>query len=174
MGSHCLLPASQPGQPPAPGPLEYPAVPADPSRLAAVCRSLARWAELAGMASENIAALTQASYEAMANAVEHACSPGGSGTFAVLAARTATGDVLVVVRNQDQQKLAPRQLRSHSRCLDVIRELAHHTTVLIDQFGAPTVCMRWAPHDDHNDSQSDRKADCRALIRTPRIAKRYR
>ena len=51
-------------------------VPAVAGRLTGLRHALAEWAERAGLAPEDREALTLASYEAMANSVEHASRPG--------------------------------------------------------------------------------------------------
>ena len=111
-----------------------------PGPLVEVRHSLQRWAAHTGLSAPEVADLVLATYEALANAVEHAY-PSGGGTVDLVAARTAEGRVLVTVKDYGRWR-SPGDPGSRGRGLPMIHALAHRAQV---QQGAHGTCvqMEW-------------------------------
>lgn len=109
--------------------------------LVEVRHTLQRWAAHTGLSALGVADLVLASYEALANAVEHAY-PSGGGPVDLLAARTADGRVLVAVRDHGRWRPPPGDLGTRGRGLPMIKALAHRAEV---QQGSHGTCvqMEW-------------------------------
>lgn len=112
-----------------------------PGPLVEVRHSLQRWAAHTGLSALDVADLVLASYEALANAVEHAYPPGG-GPVDLLAARTVDGRVLVAIRDHGRWRPPPPDPGTRGRGLPMIRALAHRAEV---QPGPQGTCvqMEW-------------------------------
>jgi serine/threonine-protein kinase RsbW len=83
-------------------------VPAVPKRLAALRRSLADWATRVGMAASTVEELVLATYEALANAVEHAYRGRVGGLVALRAhSDLAHGVVTITVTDFGQWRPVP-------------------------------------------------------------------
>lgn len=124
-------------------------VPASATQLAALRHALAQWATRVGMATEDVEALVLASYEAMANSVEHAYRdrPG------VLKVRGQVSDTHVVVTVTDYgQWRAPQPSGGlRGRGLPLIEGLTAAATITPSE-GGTTVSMTW-PLAKATDSQ---------------------
>ncbi len=81
--------------------------PADRDTVGEVRRTIQGWGAQAGLPAELIAELALASYEAMANAVEHAYSDGVSGPLSVRVSRDDQ-TLVVVVSDQGRWRPLPR------------------------------------------------------------------
>lgn len=126
-----------------PPPLTFVDVPAEAEALTPVRRALADWATLAGLPPRDVEDLVLASYEAMANVVDHAYRPGQRGRFRLDAACTADLQILVTVSDSGRWHPQPTDPSSHrGRGLPLIHQLAHRAEVHHDQRGT-TVQMRW-------------------------------
>jgi anti-sigma regulatory factor (Ser/Thr protein kinase)/anti-anti-sigma regulatory factor len=114
----------------APAPLEV-HLAADPSRLGPLRRSVAAWAEQAGLRAEVLDDLQLALGEAATNAVEHAYGlvpPEGAGVDVRLTMR-ADGGVGVWVRDRGTWREAPRDPGHRGRGLLLIRAVASDVVV---------------------------------------------
>lgn len=126
-----------------PPPLTFVDVPATAEALTPVRRALADWATLAGLPPRDVEDLVLASYEAMANVVDHAYQPGQHGHFQLDAACTADLQVLVTVSDSGRWHPLLTDPSGHrGRGLPLIHQLAHHVEVHRDHHGT-TVQMRW-------------------------------
>ncbi len=126
-----------------PPPLTFVDVPAIAEALGPVRRALADWATLAGLPPRDVDDLVLATYEAMANVVDHAYQPGQHGHFQLEAA--CTDDLRVLVAVSDSGRWRPRGAEANShrgRGLPLIHQLAHHVEVHHDHQGT-TVRMCW-------------------------------
>ncbi len=126
-----------------PPPLTFVDVPAVAEALTPVRRALADWAALAGLPPRDVDDLVLASYEAMANVVDHAYQSGQRGRFRLEAACTADLQILVTVSDHGRWQPLPTDGSSHrGRGLPLIHQLAHRVDVHHDQRGT-TVQMHW-------------------------------
>ena len=126
-----------------PPPLTFVDVPAVAEALTPVRRALADWAALAGLPPRDVDDLVLASYEAMANVVDHAYQSGQRGRFRLEAACTADLQILVTVSDYGRWQPLPTDGSSHrGRGLPLIHQLAHRVDVHHDQRGT-TVQMHW-------------------------------
>lgn len=127
--------------------VHFAAVPADPQRLPGLRRALAEWAERAGMSAEQVEVLALTSYEALANAAEHAYSDG-EGVLEVHATYSPErARVQVTVTDAGRWRPPPIDRGEWGgRGLVLIRNLAEHAEVSTDATGT-TVRMSWTVHD---------------------------
>ena len=119
-------------------------VPAEPARFPPLRRMLAAWAEYLGMETERIEALVLASYEALANAAEHAYvgeSGGHLELHAVYMAESAQAHVTVIDRGQWQPP-SETGTRLGGRGLVLIENLAEQSDVTTGPTGT-VVRMAW-------------------------------
>lgn len=114
-------------------------VPADAQEIGRARRAVAAWATQAGLPPPTVDDVVLATYEALANAVDHAYSTG-AGAVSVTAEAT-DGEVLVVVRDHGHWR-PPRPTNARGRGLRLIHQLAHHVTLDRDSDGT-TVRMTW-------------------------------
>ncbi|WP_448628115.1 ATP-binding protein [Geodermatophilus sp. URMC 64] len=131
-------------------------LPADPARLRDLRRSVAGWAEEAGLGPRTTGDLQLALGETVANAVEHAYGTG-AGAGAVRVAAAAEDDaVAVTVTDAGTWRPVPADPGFRGRGLQIIRELAdavrlqpgpHGTTVgfRVPLYSAPEAAGGWAP-----------------------------
>lgn len=112
-----------------------------PGPLVEVRHNLQQWVAKTGLPALDVADLVLASYEALANAVEHAYPPGG-GPVDLVAARTTDGRVLVAVRDHGRWRPPLRYPGSRGRGLPIIKALAHRAEVLQGPQGT-CVQMEW-------------------------------
>lgn len=118
-------------------------VPAAAARLTGLRHALAEWAERCGLAPEDREALTLASYEAMANSVEHAYAGQLQGVLDLRAVRDRErGCVVVTVTDYGQWKPPPLDPGSRGRGLPLIRGLTHTAAITPSEHGT-TVTMSW-------------------------------
>jgi anti-sigma regulatory factor (Ser/Thr protein kinase) len=122
-------------------PLVCTGIAGQPGPLVAVRHNLQRWAAHTGLSTLDVADLVLASYEALANAVEHAY-PSGGGPVDLVAARAADGRVLVAVRDYGRWRPPPSDPGSRGRGLPMINTLAHRAAVLHSAHGT-YVRMEW-------------------------------
>ncbi len=123
-------------------------LPADPRRLASVRTEMQRWLEGHGIDDERCRDITLATYEALANSVEHAYGADGArepATCTVTLHVSVTGDRTVAVDVADHGRWTdheddPRR----GRGLPLIHALADHATVDTSPHGT-VVTMRWNP-----------------------------
>lgn len=116
-------------------------VPAEAGKIAAVRRAVAAWATQMGLALDTVEDLVVATYEALANAVDHAY-PSHPGTVSVTAWCTEH-EVIVVVGDHGRWRPAPAP-GGRGRGLVLIRHLAHHIDLYHDTSGT-TLRMTWRP-----------------------------
>jgi serine/threonine-protein kinase RsbW len=123
-------------------------VPAVPGRLTGLRHVLAEWAERAGLAPEDREALTLASYEAMANSVEHAYAGQLQGVLDLKAVRDhAERRVVVTVTDYGQWREPPADPGTRGRGLPLIRGLTPDSAIAPSTSGT-TVSMCWPLPDD--------------------------
>lgn len=118
-------------------------VPAEPARFPPLRRMLAAWAEYLGMDAEQVEALVLASYEALANAAEHAYG-GSAGVLelhAVYTADSAQAQVTVIDGGQWQPPSDPGTGLG-GRGLVLIENLAERSQVSTGRSGTE-VRMSW-------------------------------
>lgn len=129
----------------APPGLSFPEVPARPDQLRAIRHAVAGWAEDIGMPAERTADLALATYEAMANAVEHAYrrTPGIVAVHASFC--PGSGRVKVTVGDYGHWRAAVvdlSPLRPRGRGVPLIHALATDATITTGDYGT-TVTMTW-------------------------------
>jgi serine/threonine-protein kinase RsbW len=118
-------------------------VPAVAGRLTGLRHTLAEWAERAGLTPEDREALTLASYEAMANSVEHAYAGQLDGVLDLRAVRDpAEGRVVVTVTDFGQWRPPPADPGTRGRGLPLIRGLTPDSAITPSARGT-TVSMSW-------------------------------
>jgi serine/threonine-protein kinase RsbW len=118
-------------------------VPAAPARLTGLRHALAEWAERSGLSREDREALILASYEAMANSVEHAYAGQLQGVLDLRAVRDPElGRVVVTVTDFGQWKPPPTHPGSRGRGLPLIRGLTPSAKITPSEQGT-TVTMSW-------------------------------
>jgi serine/threonine-protein kinase RsbW len=116
-------------------------VPADPGRLTGLRHALSEWAERVGLHVADREALTLASYEAMANAVEHAYADRLRGIIE-LSAVTEPGRVVVTVTDYGTWRTPPADVGTRGRGLTLIRGLTPDSAISSSDKGT-TVSMSW-------------------------------
>jgi serine/threonine-protein kinase RsbW len=118
-------------------------VPAAAARLTGLRHALTEWAEESGLSPEDCEALTLASYEAMANSVEHAYTGQIEGVLDLRAIRDQEkGRVTVIVTDYGQWKTPPLDPGSRGRGLPLIRGLTPNAVIAPSEQGT-TVSMSW-------------------------------
>jgi serine/threonine-protein kinase RsbW len=118
-------------------------VPAAAGRLTGLRHALAEWAERCGLAPEDREALTLASYEAMANSVEHAYAGQLQGVLDLRAERDAAERRLVVtVTDYGQWRPPPSDPGIRGRGLPLIRGLTPDSAIRPSPHGT-TVSLSW-------------------------------
>jgi serine/threonine-protein kinase RsbW len=118
-------------------------VPAVAGRLTGLRHALAEWAERVGLAPADREALTLASYEAMANSVEHAYSGQLEGVLDLRAERDESeGRVVVTVTDYGQWRPPPADPGVRGRGLPLIRGLTPDSKIRPSARGT-TVSMSW-------------------------------
>jgi serine/threonine-protein kinase RsbW len=118
-------------------------VPAVAGRLTGLRHALAEWAERCGLAPEDREALTLASYEAMANSVEHAYAGQLQGVLDLRAERDpAERRVIVTVTDYGQWKPPPSDPGTRGRGLPLIRGLTPDSAIRPSANGT-TVSLSW-------------------------------
>jgi serine/threonine-protein kinase RsbW len=116
-------------------------VSAVPERLTAVRRSLTAWARKAGLTAEAAEAATLATYEAMANVVDHAYRDGGPGLLDVHA--SVTGErTTVVVSDHGRWRPGHRHDRPSGHGIVLIHGLSDDVAITGTEKGT-TVRMSW-------------------------------
>jgi serine/threonine-protein kinase RsbW len=116
-------------------------VPADPGRLTGLRHALSEWAERVGLHVADREALTLASYEAMANAVEHAYAGRLRGIIE-LSAVTEPARVVVTVTDYGTWRTPPADVGTRGRGLTLIRGLTPDSAISSSDKGT-TVSMSW-------------------------------
>jgi serine/threonine-protein kinase RsbW len=118
-------------------------VPAVPGRLAGLRHALATWAARAGLDEEDTEALVLASYEAMANTVEHAYRDQTQGLLD-LRARVDDQKARIVVTVTDYGRWKPPEPSGglRGRGLSLIQGLTS-TATITPTTGGTTVTMFW-------------------------------
>jgi serine/threonine-protein kinase RsbW len=118
-------------------------VPAVASRLATLRHTLAKWAARAGLTDEDTEALVLASYEAMANTVEHAYRDQTQGVLDLRAViDDEQGRVVVTVTDYGQWQPPQPSGGLRGRGLSLIKGLSTGATVTPTTDGT-TVSMCW-------------------------------
>ncbi|OLF08232.1 ATP-binding protein [Actinophytocola xanthii] len=117
-------------------------IPATPERLPELRRTLSRWAEDVGMPDEQREELTLATYEAMANSVEHAYLDTPDGVLDLHASCDEAGTVTVTVADYGTWKPESPGDGLRGRGLRLIRALTTDSAVTRDESGT-TVTMTW-------------------------------
>lgn len=102
---------------------------------------LERWAARTGLPVPAVADLVLSTYEALANAAEHAY-PSGHGPVDLVAARTTEGRVLVTVSDRGRWRPPPADPGFRGRGLLMIKALADRMEVRQGAQGT-TVHMEW-------------------------------
>jgi serine/threonine-protein kinase RsbW len=121
-------------------------VPAAAARLTGLRHALTEWAEQIGLAPEDREALTLASYEAMANSVEHAYAGQVQGVLDLRAVRNDSR-VTVTVTDYGQWKPPPIDPGTRGRGLPLIRGLTQTADITPSEHGT-TVTMSWPVSQD--------------------------
>jgi serine/threonine-protein kinase RsbW len=111
------------------------------SQLADVRARLRKWASAVGLRSEHVDDVELASYEALANAAEHAYSAGVP-RVDLEAVATVDGGVLVTVRDHGRWRPPPADPGFRGRGLGMIQALAHRSEVERTESGT-VVHMQW-------------------------------
>lgn len=114
-------------------------VPADVGEIRRARRAVASWATALGLPRAIVDDVVLATYEALANAVDHAY-PTGAGAVSVTGQYTEC-DVLVVVRDEGSWQ-TPGPADGRGRGLLLIRELTDHLDLIHTTTGT-TVRMTW-------------------------------
>jgi serine/threonine-protein kinase RsbW len=117
-------------------------VPAVPGRLAGLRHALAEWAGRAGLSEEDTEALVLASYEAMANTVEHAYRDQTQGLLDLRAQVDDGSRVVVTVTDYGQWKPPQLSRGLRGRGLSLIKGLTATATITPTTDGT-TVTMFW-------------------------------
>ncbi|GAA3179306.1 hypothetical protein GCM10010531_36650 [Blastococcus jejuensis] len=104
-------------------------MPADPARLAVVRRAVSAWASATGLPAELAEDLQLALGEALANAVEHAYTDGGTGECEYRVARVRDGGVHVEVVDTGTWRPPPEDRGFRGRGLELISALAQDVEV---------------------------------------------
>lgn len=134
-----------PGGPSPPAALHH-RVSAVPERLTTVRRSLTVWARKVGLAAEIVEAVTLATYEAMANVVDHAYRDGGPGLVDVHASVDG-GRATVVVSDRGRwrppARFDARPDRLSGRGIPLIHGLSDEVAITPTERGT-IVRMSWA------------------------------
>jgi serine/threonine-protein kinase RsbW len=118
-------------------------VPAAAARLTTLRHALTEWAEQSELSSDDREALILASYEAMANSVEHAYAGQGQGVLDLSAVRDHDRKcVVVTVTDYGTWKPPPIDPGSRGRGLPLIRGLTPTATITPSEHGT-TVTMSW-------------------------------
>lgn len=112
-----------------------------PGALVEVRHHLERWAAGTGLAAPALADLVLSTYEALANAAEHAY-PSGQGPVDLVAARTTDGRVLVRVKDHGRWRPPPADPGFRGRGLLMIKALAQRVEVKPSPKGT-TVHLEW-------------------------------
>jgi anti-sigma regulatory factor (Ser/Thr protein kinase) len=120
-------------------PLECTGIRAEAARLVGVRRTLHDWPSAAGLPQSTVYDLVLASYEAMANSVEHGYR-NGPGTIDLLATCDEDG-VVVTVRDRGEWRSPPADPGHRGRGLMMIKSMSH-AEVEPGPDGT-TVRMRW-------------------------------
>lgn len=124
------------------GDLHY-RVPAAAARLTALRHALTEWAEQSGLTPDDREALILASYEAMANSVEHAYAGQVQGVLDLTAVRDQVRKrVTVTVSDYGTWKPPPINPGSRGRGLPLIRGLTETAVITPSEHGT-TVTMSW-------------------------------
>jgi serine/threonine-protein kinase RsbW len=127
-------------------------VPAVASRLAGLRHALAEWATRIGLSEDDNEALVLATYEAMANSVEHAYRDQTQGVLDLVAGvDDKQGHVFVTVTDHGQWKPPRPSGGLRGRGLSLIEGLATSSTVTPTADGT-TVSMFW-PLPDKDDAK---------------------
>ena len=114
--------------------------PADRDIAGEVRRTIRGWGARAGLPADLVAELTLASYEAMANAVEHAYADGPAGPLSVRISRDETSLVVVVADQGRWRSASEDELRG--RGLMLMKGMADEVKVARTESGT-TIEMRW-------------------------------
>ncbi|MGH3878293.1 MAG: ATP-binding protein [Actinophytocola sp.] len=118
-------------------------VPAVAGRLTGLRHTLSDWAERVGLTTEDCEALTLATYEAMANTVEHAYEGQVRGVLDLRAVRDhAEGRVVVTVTDYGRWRPPPADPGTRGRGLHLIRGLTPDSAISPSKKGT-TVSMSW-------------------------------
>ncbi|HEY0811929.1 MAG TPA: ATP-binding protein [Pseudonocardia sp.] len=117
-------------------------IPGGAAHLALVRRELRAWAATVGLSVQDIDGLLLASYEALANAAEHAYSGDGPRLVDLVATQHSGGYVQVVVQDYGSWRPEPADPGFRGRGLVMIRNLAHDAEIRKEAEGT-TVVMRW-------------------------------
>jgi serine/threonine-protein kinase RsbW len=112
-----------------------------PGPLVEVRHHLRLWVAHTGLPALVVADVVLASYEALANAVEHAY-PSGEGPVDLIAARTTDSRVLVTVRDHGRWRPPPHDPGTRGRGLPLIKALSHRAEVQQSLRGT-CVHMEW-------------------------------
>jgi serine/threonine-protein kinase RsbW len=118
-------------------------VPADAEQLAEMRHALSRWAAGIGMPARQREEVVLASYEAMANSVEHAYEDEQDGVVDLHAAHTPDGTVVVTVTDHGRWKTPAPSNGIRGRGILLMRALADDTTIARVDTGT-TVTMTWS------------------------------
>lgn len=118
-------------------------VPADQGRLTELRHALTKWAQRVGLHPADREALTLASYEAMANAVEHAYVGDKRGMIELSAvSEPDAGRVVVTVTDYGTWRTPPAKIGTRGRGLTLIRGLTPDSAISSSE-GGTTVSMSW-------------------------------
>jgi serine/threonine-protein kinase RsbW len=117
-------------------------IPADAHKLAELRHALTSWANAAGMPGEQQEEFVLATYEAMANSVEHAYQDRADGILDLHVNRDPDGTVMVTVTDYGQWKTPVPSDGIRGRGIPLMKALARDTTIIRRDSGT-TVTMTW-------------------------------
>ncbi|GAA1695939.1 ATP-binding protein [Fodinicola feengrottensis] len=117
-------------------------VPATAGELPALRQALSLWSGRAGVGPEAVMSIVLASYEAMANVVDHAYAHS-AGVLDIRAALTDTGGVIVTVTDYGHWRQLPVDPGNRGRGLLLMRRLATSTEVDATEDGT-SVLLWWS------------------------------
>lgn len=114
----------------------------DPTVLSAVREDLDAWARLVGLVDEQADAFVLATYEAVANAIEHGYREQHNGIVTVLTWRTVDRTVVVEVSDHGQWRTPPADPGTRGQGIPLMRALADDVKIDHDDQGT-TVRLHW-------------------------------
>lgn len=117
-------------------------IPTDPTVLPKVRVGLSAWAAQAGLGDHEVEGLVLATYEAVANSIEHGYRDHEEGTITVLTWRTTDRRLVVEVSDHGQWRPPPPGPTTRGQGIPLMRALADKVDIDHDVNGT-TVRLQW-------------------------------